>query len=54
MALISAPIMQPPDWRIPFEIISDASDYAVGTVLGQRRDKNFHAIYYATKTVDFA
>ena len=33
-ALISAPIIQPPDWNLPFEIICDASDYAVGTVLG--------------------
>uniref|UniRef100_A0A5B7ABE7 Reverse transcriptase/retrotransposon-derived protein RNase H-like domain-containing protein n=1 Tax=Davidia involucrata TaxID=16924 RepID=A0A5B7ABE7_DAVIN len=30
-----APIMQPPKWSIPFEIMCDASDYAVGAVLGQ-------------------
>jgi hypothetical protein len=29
-ALISAPIIQPPDWKLPFEIMCDASDYAVG------------------------
>ena len=29
-ALISAPIIQPPDWNLPFEIMCDASDYAVG------------------------
>jgi len=34
-ALISAPIMQTPDWNEPFEIMCDASDYAVGAVLGQ-------------------
>jgi len=33
-ALISAPIIQPPDWSRPFEIMCDASDYAVGAVLG--------------------
>jgi hypothetical protein len=33
-ALISAPIIQPPDWSIPFEIMCDASDHAVGAVLG--------------------
>jgi hypothetical protein len=33
-ALISAPIIQPSDWSLPFEIICDASDYAVGAVLG--------------------
>ena len=39
-ALISAPIVQPPDWNLPFENMCDASDYVVGDVLGQRDDKN--------------
>ena len=43
-ALISAPIIQPPDWKLPFEIMCDASDYAVGAVLGQTKDKKHHAI----------
>jgi hypothetical protein len=34
-ALITAPIIQPTDWSQPFEIMCDASDYAVGAVLGQ-------------------
>ena len=38
-ALVTAPIIQLSDWNLPFEIMCDASDYAVGTVLGQRRDK---------------
>ena len=38
-ALISAPIIQPPDWKLPFEIMCDASDYVVGAVLGQTKDK---------------
>ena len=33
-ALITAPIVHPPDWNLPFEIMCDASDYAVGVVLG--------------------
>ena len=33
-ALISAPIVQPPDCNLPFEIMCDASDYAIGVVLG--------------------
>jgi len=50
-ALISAPIIQPPDWRLPFEIMCDASDYAVGAILGQTKDKKHHAIAYASKTL---
>jgi hypothetical protein len=37
-ALVSALIIQPPDWSQPFEIMCDASDYAVGAVLGQRKE----------------
>jgi hypothetical protein len=50
-ALVSAPIIQPPDWSQPFEIMCDASDYAIGAVLGQRR---VHAVYYASKTLNGA
>jgi len=50
-ALISAPIIQPPDWTLPFEIMCDASDYAVGAVLGQTKDRKHHAIAYASKTL---
>ena len=53
-ALISAPIVQPPDWDLPFEIMTDASDFAVGAVLGQRKDKKLHVIYYASRTMDEA
>jgi hypothetical protein len=31
--LISAPIIQPPVWHLPFEIMCDASDYAVGAMI---------------------
>lgn len=51
-ALISAPIMQPPNWNQPFEIICDTSDFAVGVVLGQQKDKRLHVIYYASRTLD--
>ena len=37
-ALISAPIIQPLDWMLPFEIICDASDYAVGPILSLTKD----------------
>jgi hypothetical protein len=51
-ALISAPIIQPPDWSLPFEIMCDASDYVVGAVLGQTKDKKHQAIIYASKNID--
>ncbi|XP_073064055.1 uncharacterized protein [Primulina eburnea] len=53
-ALVTAPIMIVPDWKEPFELMCDASDYAVGVVLGQRRDKFFRSIYYASRTMDAA
>ncbi|XP_075507481.1 uncharacterized protein LOC142544305 [Primulina tabacum] len=45
--LTSAPFMQPPDWSLPFEIMCDASDYAIDAVLGQRRNGKPYVIYYA-------
>jgi hypothetical protein len=50
-ALISAPVIQPPDWHLSFEIMCDASDYAIGAVLGQLKDKKHYAISYASKTL---
>jgi hypothetical protein len=51
-ALVSAPIIQPLDWSQPFEIMCDTSDYAVGAVLGQRKEDRVHAVYYASKTLN--
>ena len=48
------PIMAAPNWEIPFELMCDASDYAVGAVLGQRRDKRLHVIYYASQMLNDA
>lgn len=53
-ALVTAPIMVVPNWNEPFELMCDASDYVVGAVLGQRRDKMFRSIYYASRTMDAA
>ena len=47
--LVEAPIMAKPDWNKEFEIMSDASDYAMGAVLRQKDDKVFRAIYYSSK-----
>jgi hypothetical protein len=53
-ALVSAPIIQPPNWSQPFEIMCDASDYAVGAVLGQINEGRVHTVYYASKTLNEA
>ncbi|KAK1610776.1 hypothetical protein QYE76_034449 [Lolium multiflorum] len=53
-ALTTAPVVEPPDWNLPFEIMCDASDFAVGAVLGQRIDKKLNVIHYASKTLDAA
>ena len=52
--LTSAPIVVAPDWNLPFELMCDASDFAIGAVLGQRKEKVFYAIYYASRTLNDA
>ena len=52
--LTTAPILISPNWDSSFELMCDASDYAVGAVLGQRVDGKFRPIYYASKTLNNA
>ncbi|XP_022850603.1 uncharacterized protein LOC111372477 [Olea europaea var. sylvestris] len=52
--LVTAPVMVAPDWGLPFEVMCDANDHAVGIVLGQRHEKTFQAIHYASKTLNEA
>nr|GFA09609.1 reverse transcriptase domain-containing protein [Tanacetum cinerariifolium] len=52
--LTVAPILIAPNWDQPFELMRDASDYAVGAVLGQRIEKHFRPIHYASKTMNQA
>jgi hypothetical protein len=49
-----APIMMALDWSLPFELMCDASDFALEAVLGQRINKVPHAIYYASRTLNVA
>nr|GFA54815.1 reverse transcriptase domain-containing protein [Tanacetum cinerariifolium] len=44
---VKAPILIAPDWDMPFELMCDASDFAIGAVIGQRRDKHFRPIHDA-------
>ena len=50
--LTSIPIIQPPNWDLPFEIMCDTSNTTVGAVLGQKVDRTHHVIYYASKMLD--
>ncbi|GJV02828.1 reverse transcriptase domain-containing protein [Tanacetum coccineum] len=49
--LTEAPILVVPDWNLPFKLMCDASDFAIGAVLGQRKTKHFQPIHYASKTM---
>ena len=52
--LISALIISAPNWAKPFEIMCDASDFAISAVLGQRIDNRQHVIYYSSRTLNDA
>nr|GEV49272.1 reverse transcriptase domain-containing protein [Tanacetum cinerariifolium] len=43
-----------PKLDLPFELMCDASDFAIGAVLGQRHEKYFKPIHYASKTMNDA
>ncbi|GJT20243.1 reverse transcriptase domain-containing protein [Tanacetum coccineum] len=49
--LTEAPILVVPDWNLPFKLMCDASDFAIGAVLGQRKMKHFQPIHYDSKTM---
>nr|GEX47771.1 retrovirus-related Pol polyprotein from transposon 17.6 [Tanacetum cinerariifolium] len=49
--LTEALILIDPDWDMPFELMCDASEFAIGAVLEQRQEKYFRPIHYASKTM---
>ena len=49
--LVNTPIMVAPNWDLPFELMCDVSDFAIGAVLGQKKKKHFQPIYYASRTL---
>nr|CAN67232.1 hypothetical protein VITISV_028396 [Vitis vinifera] len=52
--LTTTPIVRALNWQLPFELMCDASDFAIGVVLGQREDGKPYVIYYASKTLNEA
>ncbi|GJY47928.1 reverse transcriptase domain-containing protein [Tanacetum coccineum] len=52
--LTESPILIALDWDLPFELMCDASDFNIGAVLGQRYEKQFRPIHYASKTMNEA
>ncbi|GKD51882.1 reverse transcriptase domain-containing protein [Tanacetum coccineum] len=49
--LTEAPILIAPNWDLPFELMCDASDFSIGALLGQHREKHFRPMHYASKTM---
>ena len=52
--LTTAPIVRASKWHLPFEVMSDASDLAIGAVLGKREDGKPYVVYYVSKTLNEA
>ena len=52
--LTTAPIVRAPNWKLPFEVLCDASDLAIGVFLGQREEGKPYVVYYASKTLNEA
>nr|GEY52964.1 reverse transcriptase domain-containing protein [Tanacetum cinerariifolium] len=49
--LTEAPILIASNWDLSFEFMCDASDFAIGAVLGKCHEKHFRPIHYASKTL---
>ena len=49
---VSAPIVVALDWNLPFELMCDVSDYAIGPILGQKRERTFQVVYYESQTLN--
>lgn len=49
--LSTTPILRGPDWALPFHIFSDASDTAIGAILGQEENYIPYAIYFISKNM---
>ena len=52
--LTTVPIVRAPNWQLPFEVMCDVNDFAIGVFLGQRENGKPYVIYYARKTLNEA
>ncbi|GJU81199.1 reverse transcriptase domain-containing protein [Tanacetum coccineum] len=52
--LTCTPVIVSPNWNLPFELMCDASDFAVGALLSQKDGKHFHPVYFENKTLNEA
>ncbi|GJT72590.1 reverse transcriptase domain-containing protein [Tanacetum coccineum] len=50
--LTCAHVIVSPNWNLPFELMCDASDFVVRAILGKKEGRNFHPIYFASKTLN--
>ena len=46
--------MRAPNWKLPFDVMCDASDFAIRAILGQREYGKPYIVYYASKTLNEA
>ena len=46
--------MRAPNWKLPFEVMCDTSDLAIGAVLGQREGGKPYVVYYVSKPLNEA
>ena len=46
-----APILRGLQWELPFHISSNASDTAIGAILGQAENKKPYVIYFISKNL---
>ena len=52
--LTTAPMVRAPNWKLPFEVLGNASDLAIGAVLEQREERKPYVVYYVNKTLNEA
>jgi hypothetical protein len=47
----TTPVLRGPNWKIPFHISTNASNFSIGVVLGQKENKKPYVIYFISKNI---